>query len=353
MPRPLNSRHRAAALLMAATVLIGSCGSQKEHQAEFFIFGTVLEVITWGASDRQAEDAFAELANSFNEMHRDWHAWEPGVLVDINRAFSQGQPAAANDDIIELITRSQEIEKKTGGRFNPAIGALIELWGFHTSDFPIIGPPPSPEAIQAILGHNPSSLDISINDNQVQTDNPTVQLDFGGVAKGYAIDVACKKLREHGIANAIVNAGGDLRAFGEHGTRPWRLGIRNPAGGVIGGVESVGDEAIFTSGVYERFRLDNQRRYPHILNPKTGWPVENILAITVISGEGLLADAAATALMVAGHPDWLSVAQSLGLDKVMLIDESGAVYVTPEMKDRVEFMDGVEPVVVNWENTRR
>ena len=350
MPKLLNRRHQIAALLMATTLLICSCSNQREHQAEFFIFGTVLEVITWGASDRQAEEAFAELADSFTEMHRDWHAWEPGMLTDINQAFSQGLPAAANDDIIELITRSQEIEKKSSGRFNPAIGALIEIWGFHTSDFPIIGPPPSPEAIQAILANDPSSLDISINGHQVQTDNPIVQLDFGGIAKGYAIDVACRKLREHGIANAIVNAGGDLRAFGEHGTRPWRLGIRNPSGGVIGGVESIDDEAIFTSGVYERFRLDNQRRYPHILNPKTGWPVENISAVTVISGEGVLADAAATALMVAGHPDWLSVAQSLGLDKVMLIDESGAVYVTPEMNDRVEFVAGVEPVVVSWGN---
>jgi len=336
-------------LLIAATLLLGSCAGPKEHQAEFYIFGTVLEVITWGASERQAEEAFATLRGMFNEMHRDWHPWEPGMLVEINRAFSEGRPAIADGDIIELIRRSQEIEEKSGGRFNPAIGALIELWGFHTSEFPIIGPPPSSEAIRAILEHNPSSLDITINDHRVQTDNPAVQLDFGGIAKGYAIDLACKKLRELGIVNAIVNAGGDLRAFGEHGTRPWRLGIRNPAGGVIGGVEALDDEAIFTSGVYERFRLDNQRRYPHILNPETGWPVEKISAITVIAREGLLADAAATALMVAGHPDWLSVAQSLGLDKVLLIDESGQVFVTPEMNRRIEFADGIKPAEVSWQ----
>lgn len=333
---------------MAAALLLGSCAGPKQHQTEFYIFGTVLEVITWGASDQQAAEAFTELTGMFNDMHRNWHAWEPGMLVDINEAFSQGQPATANDDIIELITRSQEIETKSGGRFNPAIGALIELWGFHTSDYPIIGPSPSQEAIEAILKHKPSSLDITVEDHRVQTTNSWVQLDFGGIAKGYAIDLACEKLRERGIENAIVNAGGDLRAFGKRGPRPWRLGIRSPAGGVIGGVESVGGEAIFTSGVYERFRLDNQRRYPHILNPKTGWPVENISAVTVITDEGLLADASATALMVAGHTDWLSVAQSLGLDKVMLIDEAGQVFVTPEMSKRVQFMDGIEPAVVSW-----
>ena len=344
----LNRRHRVMALVLAGTLLLGACARQEEHHAEFLIFGTVLEVVIWGSSEQQAEAAFADLQTMFNGMHRDWHPWEPGLLVDINQAFAQGRPATANDEIIELITKSQEIEQKSGGRFNPSIGALIELWGFHTSEFPIIGPPPSREAIQAILDQKPSSLSIVIHDHVIQTDNPGVQLDFGGIAKGYAIDIACNMLRERGIENAIVNAGGDLRAFGKRGSRPWRLGIRSPTGGIIGGIESIGDEAIFTSGVYERFRLDNQRRYPHILNPETGWPVENISAITVISDEGLLADAAATALMVAGHPDWLIVAQSLELDKVMLIDESGKVYVTPEMNKRVEYLEGIEPIEVSW-----
>ena len=347
MPNFLNRGHQIAAL-MAGTLLLCSCARQEEHQAEFFIFGTVLQVIIWGADEQQAEDAFSELRVMFNGMHQDWHAWEPGLLVDINRAFSQGETAAANDDIIELITRSQEIEKESDGRFNPAIGALIQLWGFHTSEFPIIGPPPSKSAIQAILDQRPSSLDIIVHDHLVESRNPRVQLDFGGIAKGYAIDLACERLRQLGIENAIVNAGGDLRAFGQRGPRPWRLGIRSPTGGIIGGVESIRDEAVFTSGVYERFRLDNERRYPHILNPRTGLPVEHISAVTVITREGLLADAAATALMVAGQAEWLSVAQSLGLDKAMLIDESGQVYVTPEMNERVEFVEDVDPIVMNW-----
>ena len=150
-----------------------------------------------------------------------------------------------------------------------------------------------------------------------------------------------------GIKNAIVNAGGDLRVIGQHGTRPWRVGIRNPNGGVIGGVEARPDEAIFTSGVYERFRRDQQTRYPHILDPRTGWPVQGLAAVTVITKEGLLADAAATALIVAGKEDWPSVARALGLNKVLLVDESGLVYLTPEMKLRMDFAESVETRVVD------
>lgn len=336
---------------MIATLSLCSCAreQQHEHQSEFYIFGTVLEVVTWGATDQQAEEAFAELQVMFNQMHQDWHAWEPGELVAINQAFADGRTTSASEDIVELISRSQEIEQKTTGRFNPAIGALIQLWGFHTSNFPIIGPPPVQQDIQSILDSHPSSLEIEVRGTAVRSTNNQVKLDFGGIAKGYAIDLACQRLRERGISNAIVNAGGDLRAFGTRGSRFWRLGIRSPAGGVIGGVEAVGDEAIFTSGVYERFRQDQQERYPHILDPRTGWPVENIAAVTVIAEEGLLADAAATALIVAGKTDWLKVSQALGLKQILLIDEVGQVYVTPEMNERVDFLDSVDPIVVDWD----
>ncbi len=327
--------------------LVASCAGQKEYRAEFFVFGTVLEVITWGETEEQAEAAFTALQAMFQSMHRDWHAWEPGMLTEINLAFASGHSAVANDQIIELIRRSQQIELLSGGRFNPAIGALIGLWGFHTSDFPIMGPPPTRLQIQEILDHAPSTRDITINDHSLETDNPFVQLDFGGIAKGYAIDLACDKLRELGIENAVVNAGGDLRAFGEHGSRPWRLGIRSPVGGIIGGVEAAGDEAIFTSGVYERYRQDGDERYPHILDPATGWPVNELSSVTVIAGEGLLADAAATALIIAGKEHWSAVAGALGLDKVLLVDESGQVYLTPAMAKRVEFVRDVHPLVVD------
>ena len=133
---------RELALLSLCLLLVASCSRQNEHRAEFLIFGTIMDVTIWGATESQAEAAFSELQILFQAMHRDWHAWEPGALVEINRAFASGHPVPASDDILELISRSQGIEKKSGGRFNPAIGTLINLWGFHTSVFPILGPPP-------------------------------------------------------------------------------------------------------------------------------------------------------------------------------------------------------------------
>lgn len=341
MIRPLHT------FVLLLCVSLSSCGRGPQiQQAEFFIFGTVLDVSVQGVDEATAQEAFRQLQQEFQAMHRDWHAWEPGLLTRVNEAFAAGLPATADAAIVEMVRRSQDIEDLSGGRFNPAIGGLIRLWGFHTSEFPIVGPPPTAQAIRDWVDLRPSSRDIRIDGLTLVSDNRAVQLDFGGIAKGYAIDLACARLKSMGIGNAIVNAGGDLRAFGNHGDRPWRVAIRNPGGGIVGSLDAGPDEAIFTSGNYERFRQDGEERYPHILDPRTGWPVSALSSVTVVTSEGILADAAATALIVAGPDEWEGVARSLGLDQVLLVDSASRVYLTPAMRDRVKLADGIESVVV-------
>ena len=331
---------------MLCLLLLAACQRDAEQSAELYVFGTIVEIKLWGASTADASHAFAQIQQMFQAMHRDWHAWEPGRLTDINRAFAEGKAATADTDIVEIIRRSQALETATGGRFNPAIGALIELWGFHTSDYPIEGPPPSQAQISAILDLHPSTHDIRIDGLEVSSGNPAVQLDFGGIAKGYAVDLTIARLRAMGIGNAIVNAGGDLRAMGTHGDRPWRVAVQKPGGGNVGSVQVEGDEAIFTSGNYERFRQDQAERYPHILDPSTGWPAKDIASVTVITNEGILADAVATALVVAGLDGWPDVARALDLQQIAVVDENGTVYLTPAMDQRLQFSGEVERVIV-------
>jgi len=336
-----------SSLALVCLIFLAACQKDREQSAELFVFGTIVEIKLWGASPEEASHAFSEIQGMFQGMHRDWHAWEPGRLMDINKAFSEGKAAVADKDIVEMVRRSQSIETDTGGRFNPAIGALIRLWGFHTSDYPITGPPPSQDQIDEILELKPSSQDIRINGLEIRSVNPAVQLDFGGIAKGQAVDLTIALLRKLGIDNAIVNAGGDLRAIGTHGDRPWRVAVRKPGGGTIGSIQVRGDESIFTSGNYERFRQDKTERYPHILDPNTGWPAKDIASVTVISREGLLADAAATALVVAGIDGWPTVARALKLDQVAVVDESGRIYLTIAMKQRIEFAGDEERVTID------
>lgn len=343
-----------ALLVMICLLLAAACQRAPQvHKAEFFVFGTIMDVSIQGVDGSAAARAFRELQQDFQTWHRDWHAWEPGLLTRVNEDFAAGRTALADESIVAMVRRSQEMETATGGRFNPAVGALIGLWGFHTSEYPIEGPPPSPDAIRTLVARRPSTLDIHIDGLHLTSSNPAVQLDFGGIAKGYAIDRACEKLRSLGIRNMVVNAGGDLRAVGDHGDRPWRIGIRDPGGGgVIGSLQTGPDEAIFTSGNYERYRENATERYPHILDPRSGWPVSGLSSATVITREGVVADAAATALVVAGAGEWADVAHGLGLDQVLMVDETGTVWMTPAMSERVELREGVRAVVVDQDGAR-
>ena len=344
---PISSLTRIAVTTLLSLLLLAACQRDSEHNAELFVFGTIVNINLWGVDDQLASSAFTDLQRQFQEMHRDWHAWEPGQLTRINQAFAEGQTATADPLMIAIIRRSQELETLTGARFNAAIGGLIGLWGFHTSDYPITGPPPTQNEIDRWVNQHPSSLDIKINGLQLHSDNPAVQLDFGGIGKGLAVDIAIEHLRSMGINNAIVNAGGDLRAIGSHGKRPWRVAIQKPGDGPVGYIDVKGDEAIFTSGSYIRFRQDKQQRYPHILDPRNGQPTQNIASVTVIGDEGVVADAAATAMVVAGLKDWPQVAQALGLSQVAVIDEQGTVFVTPAMARRIQFDEGVKMVLVD------
>jgi thiamine biosynthesis lipoprotein len=180
--------------------------------------------------------------------------------------------------------------------------------------------------------------DITYTDVTMRGHNKAVQLDFGGIAKGMAVDIAIEHLRELGVNNAIINMGGDLRAIGSKGGKPWKIGIRHPRrNGVIASLETRGDESIFTSGDYERYFEYEGKRYHHILDPRTGYPAEGVTSVTVIHQEGVVADAATTALFIAGPDQWLDIARSMGVHDVMLIESNGRIHLTPSMQQRIQF----------------
>jgi len=341
---------RPVKVLVLAVILplLAGCGRSTVHEAEFYVFGTIVQVSIAGASEELSNQAFALLQDRFQKMHRDWHAWEPSQLTAINAAFAQGKTIQADPEMVELIRLSQQAEKQTGGRFNPAIGELIELWGFHTSNFPVHGPVPTREQLATLVARHPSASDIEITPDGLYSRNAAVQLDFGGIAKGFAVDIACAELRRLGVKNAIVNAGGDLRAYGSQGSRPWRIAIKNPLGGVLGALEIRGDESVFTSGNYERYleTADNER-FAHIIDPGTGRPAKEVMSATVVGKEGWLADAAATAFVVAGLSAWSELARALDLKMVLLTDESGKIYATPEMLERVQLTDDRHAIVLS------
>lgn len=340
----MSFRSALLLLILIAVLQITACSrSPSSYQHQLYVFGTIVDITLWGVTEQQSQQAAALITDDFQRMHHDWHAWEPGPLTDINQALAAGQAARVIPSLLPIIEQSTGLYHSSEGLFNPAIGRLLNLWGFQSSERSI-RPPPETAEIEKLVAANPGMGDTKIEHGVLTSSNPVVQLDFGAFAKGYAIDLAIERLRSIGITNAIVNGGGDLRAIGRHGNRPWRVGIRHPQGeGVLASLEVEGDESVFTSGNYERFNEYEGVRYNHILDPRTGWPVTGITSVTVIHERGAVADAAATALVVAGKEDWHRIAGKMGIRYAMLVDEEGTVYMNPAMKERVQFQTGEEP----------
>lgn len=331
-------RALGAALLIGA---LSGCQHTQEYNETFLVFGTLVDVTIYDDDPNRAAAAMETARADFNYMQRTWHAWKPSALYRINQLIPSGAEFSAGPSILPLIERSQTLSVQSHGLFNPAIGRLIALWGFQSDDLP--NTPPPQDAIRALVAQHPAMADLQVKGLRLRSSNPAVQLDFGAFAKGYGIDLVIERLRALGIENLIVNAGGDLRAIGRHGERPWRIGIRNPRGeGVIASVDIQGDESVFTSGDYERYFDYEGTRYHHIIDPRTGYPARGTTSVTVIHSDGADADAAATALFVAGPTQWREIAKSMGVDKVMLIDDQGVVHMTPAMAERIHMQ--IKPV---------
>ena len=147
----------------------------------------------------------------------------------------------------------------------------------------------------------------------------------------------------------MINAGGDLRVIGQHGERPWRIGIRHPRkDGVIAWLDAEANESIFTSGDYERYYIHDGKRYHHILDPRTGYPAAGAISVTVIHQNAGIADAAATALFVAGAEHWHEIARAMDIKYVMLIDTNLRVHMNPAMQKRIHMVNSeTSPMVIS------
>lgn len=334
-----------AALLLLATLLLSACGKEPLYQEEGFVFGTRVEVSVYGEDETDARQAVAAIMQEFQRLHELLHAWKPSALSKMNTAFANGKTFTITPELEAMLRDAAQLSEQSGGLFNPAIGGMVKLWGFHADEYK--SSLPDAKQLAAHVAAHPQMGQISFLSNitrdSVSSSNRAVQLDLGGYAKGYALDRAALLLKQQGIHNALINIGGNVLALGTHGSRPWRVGIQHPRKpGPLATLELRDGEAIGTSGDYQRyFELDG-KRYCHLIDPRNGQPVQGVQAVTVLTRgarAGVLSDATSKPLFIAGADAWLAVAQKMQLREALLIDAAGAVHLTAAMQKRLEFAD--------------
>lgn len=318
----------AAALL--CILLPAGCTQQKEEPITVFAMDTVMELTPYGP---HGAEAGALAAARLQELDRLLSVTaEDSDLGRINR--SQGQPVAVGGDTFALLEAALALGEQTGGALDITIYPVVRAWGFTTDSFQV----PSEEELKEVLSKVDAGAVQLDAEAQTVTLPEGMALDLGSVAKGYAGDQVIDLFREAGVASAIINLGGNVQTLGTRpdGT-PWRVAVRDPSGTGLAGVLEVADQAVVTSGGYERYFEADGERYWHIIDPQTGCPARSGLAsATVVAESGLLCDGLSTALFVLGAEKSAELWRSMGGFDYLLIGEDGSVTITSGIADQFQ-----------------
>lgn len=299
---------------------------------------------TTAALQLPCDSSFAPLRKTseqvYEEITKNFSAWDSSsVLSQVNHAAGQDF-IAVPQAFSSLLERTLKVSEQCGGAFNPLVGPLIDCWGFHGRKTGKLTEPTS-EQLQKIMPLIQLNQ-IVLKDQQIKLNLKGMSLDLGGVAKGYAVDRVWDRFKEKNVKSALIDLGGNLRCIGEPvpGKGGWKTAIRNPfcrheqAGSFL--LRS--GEAVATSGNYERFVKIGEKRYAHILDPRTGFPVEGTASVTVISPTAEEADILSTTLFVLGQKEGVRFVQKYApeCDVIWIPDtpESPTLYCSEGMKKR-------------------
>jgi thiamine biosynthesis lipoprotein len=251
-----------------------------------------------------------------------------------------GTPAAVSGDVFGLIEYAKTVGAETDGAFDITIRPIVSLWGIGTENARV---PAQAELDAALLSVGYEGITLDKAASSVTLEKAGMQLDLGGIAKGYACDRAAEILRNANVGHGIIDLGGNVYVLG---TKPdgalWQVGIKSPVVGENGyfGVAAARDRAVVTSGVYERFFERDGKRYHHIMDPRTGCPVDNgLLSVTIISASAAQADALSTACFVLGAERGLAYLSALEGAEGIFVSEDLSVQVTPGLRDSFRITD--------------
>ena len=256
-------------------------------------------------------------------------------LSRINQAAGRKR-VGIDIELFRFILRAKSYSKLTKGAFDISIGPLVKLWGFDTEQYRLPGEDeikthlPLVDYRHVIVLGMPPALFL----NQAG-----MSIDMGGIAKGYAVDRVISILERYGIASAMVNAGGDIRAYG---SKPdgdlWKIGIQHPRDKkrILTSLQ-IDRQAVVTSGDYERFFIEQEVRYHHILDPATGQPARGCQSVTLVAKEAIAADALATGVFVLGPEEGMKLVESMKDTEAMIVDAEGNISVSSGLKDKLEF----------------
>ena len=309
-------------LMFAGCLLWSVVATAEWYTNEQAIMGTVIRTELWSDDPLTAAEAIRLVNEEMHRIDRSMSTYKPDSEISrINRDAAKN-PVTISAELLELIARGIEMSRLTHGAFDITYASVGQLYDFRA------GVRPDEKQIAAILpAINYRFVELDLVERTVFFARQGVRIDLGGIAKGYAVERGAGTLRAQGIAHGLVSAGGDSRVLGDRRGAPWIVGVRDPRNSdrVVARLPLI-DEAISTSGDYERFFEEDGVRYHHIISPATGHSASEVRSVTIIGPDATMTDGLATSVFVMGVDNGLQLIDSLDDFEAVIVDQHGRLH---------------------------
>lgn len=327
--------------ILSLSCFAAACGAsptaENEVEAEDFALDTIINQVVYGEKAQAAADAVSAEIKALDDL---WSVESAtGDTVKLNSHAGEGY-VDLDPKTVTLLQEAQKIsDYSDGAAFDITVAPIVNAWGV-CSDDPRV---PQQEEIASLLplvNYEDVLIDAAANKAALRQEGQMI--DLGGIAKGYIGDLAIERYKEYGVTSAFINLGGNVVVLGNKpdGT-PWKVGIQDPRGEVsdiIGYVE-VSDQAVVTSGDYQRYFTEDGKRYCHIIDPRTGYPIDNgLMSVTVIAASSADADGLAKAIVLGLDEGMALIEKTDGAEAVFITAEK-EIYVTSGLSDSFHFED--------------
>lgn len=303
---------------------------QRAYERELLLMGTAFQISVVSDNEKRASTAIDAAIAEIQRIEGLISGWkETSETSEINRNAGI-KPVIVSPELFQLIERSIKVSDLTEGAFDITFAGMGDLYSFDKTEHLL----PNDSTVKKHLdnvGYQHIMLDK--RNSSVYLQKKGMKIGFGAIGKGYAANKAKQLLIKLGFENGVVNAAGDLNAWGSNIIKPWSIGIADPENhdNIIASLEAT-NQSIVTSGNYEKYFTHEGKRYSHIINPRTGYPATGLKSVTIIAPDAELADALATSVFVMGRQSGLEMIEQLKGVECLLIDDDNKVWSSAGLK---------------------
>lgn len=289
-------------ILLKSTLLLISTFSfsQVEQTKTLNLMGSVFQITLVDSDSISAHQNINKAILEIERIENLISEWRPQTQISQVNQNAGIKPVKVDKEVFELTKKAIWFSEISNGAFDISIVAMDKIWKFDGTMEKL----PSKKAIRnSIVNVNYKNIVLDSINSTIFLSKKGMKIGFGSIGKGYAADKARKLLQESGIIAGIINAAGDIATWGTQiGGNPWRIGVNNPleTGETIEILEFSGNNAVTTSGNYEKYAEINDKRYSHIINPKTGYPSTELISVTIIGPNAEMCNGFSTSIMVLG-----------------------------------------------------